>query len=224
MDLDEWRSTPLIFVDDLEHPVLSKGDLHHFERVRRLSAGTPIVVADGKGAWRSAHFAPVPELTSDVNVEPAPGRPSTIGFTPVKGDRPEWVIQKLTELGVDVIRPLQTRRSVVRWDAARAAKQIVKWQNVAREAAMQSRRVRLPTILPVAPLEVAVNAGGVVPVFAEPGGVPLDPSVDRFVLIGPEGGWDEEELRGQQRRALPGGVLRAETAAVAAAVLLATSL
>ena len=234
MSLDEWRSKPLIFVEDLERPVLDEADLHHYQRVRRLADREPITVSDGAGRWRSARFGSVPEIDGPIELELAPTHPSTVGFTPVKGERPEWVVQKLTELGVDVILPLQTQRSVVRWDGARAAKQLAKWRVIAREASMQSRRVRIPTVLPVTSLAQAIrlnenmsaDAGGsvsVAPVFAEPGGQPLNPSVDRFVLVGPEGGWDADELRGQQLRSLPGGVLRAETAAIAAAVLLASS-
>jgi len=220
MSLDDWRSKPLIFVQDLEHPVLDDGDLHHYQRVRRLAEGEPITISDGVGAWRPARFGPAPEIDGPVLTEAARTNPSTVGFTPVKGERPEWVVQKLTELGVDVILPLQSARSVVRWDGGRAAKQLVKWQVIAREASMQSRRVHIPTVLPVTALADALVANSSV-VFAEPGGQPLDPVADRCVFIGPEGGWSSEELRGQERRSLPGGVLRAETAAVAAAVLLA---
>lgn len=222
MSLDEWRSKPLIFVADLEHPVLADADLHHYQRVRRLAPGEPITIGDGAGAWRPALFGPVPQVEGAIEVESAPERPCTVGFTPVKGERPEWVVQKLTELGVDVILPLQTSRSVVRWDRARAAKQVAKWETIAREASMQSRRVRVPTVLPVTALSEVMAAAGRV-VFAEPGGLPLDPVVDRFVLIGPEGGWETAELDGHPLRSLPGGVLRAETAAIAAAVLLASN-
>lgn len=223
MSLSDWRSVPLIFVEDLEHPVLDDADLHHYQRVRRLAGGAPITISDGVGGWRPARFGSTPEPDGPIEIEAAPARPSTVGFVPVKGERPEWVVQKLTELGVDVILPLQSARSVVRWDGARAAKQLAKWQVIAREASMQSRRVRIPTVRPVTPLTdvIADRSATGPPVFAEPGGLPLDSAVDRFVLVGPEGGWDPDELRGQQLRALPGGVLRAETAAIAAAVLLA---
>lgn len=225
MNLDEWRTRPLIFVEDVERPVLAEPDLHHFQRVRRLALGAPIVIADGDGAWRPARFAPVPDVEAAVEYEAPSQRPTTVGFTPVKGERPEWVVQKLTELGIDRILPLQTRRSVVRWEGPKAAKHKAKLEIVAREAAMQSRRVRLPTILPVASLDVldsnpAAVGAATTAVFADPAGAPLDPASERFVLIGPEGGWDPTELAGRETRSLPGGVLRAETAAIAAAVLL----
>lgn len=222
MSLDDWRSKPFIFVDDLERPLLDDTDLHHYRRVRRLSDGEPITISDGAGSWRSARFGHAPEVDGSIEFEAPSTHSSTVGFTPVKGERPEWVVQKLTELGVDVILPLQTARSVVRWDGARAAKQLVKWQVIAREASMQSRRVRIPTVLPVTSLADALELESAsAAVFAEPGGPLVESSSDRCILIGPEGGWSPEELHGQRLRSLPGGILRAETAAIAAAVLLA---
>lgn len=229
VSLQVWRTRPLIFVDDLEHPVLSDADFHHYRRVRRLRDGADVTISDGRGGWRLAEFGETPQALGPATFEPAPEHPSIIGFAPVKGERPEWVVQKLTELGVDVILPLQTKRSVVRWDADRAAKQVVKWRNIAREASMQSRRVRIPSVLALAGLADLADladvghVGEVGPVLAEPGARNLDGKADRFVLIGPEGGWDDQEREGRELRALPGGVLRAETAAIAAAVLLASS-
>ncbi len=70
----------------------------------------------------------------------------TVAFSPVKGDRPEWAVQKLTELGVDRIVPLVAARSVVRWTGDRGAAVVERWRRVAREAAMQSRRAWLPAV------------------------------------------------------------------------------
>ena len=220
MSLEAWRSKPLIFVDDLDHPQISDSDLHHFRRARRLPDGAPIVISDGHGRWCPARFGAVAVADGDIVEEAEPIAPTTVGFAPVKGDRPEWVVQKLTELGIDTIVALQTDHSVVRWDRARADRQVHKWRTIARQACMQSRRVRLPDVRPVTQLADFDLTSSV---LAEPGGRPLDPSTDRTVMIGPEGGWSSKELDGQATRSLPGGILRAETAAVAAAVLLAAA-
>lgn len=222
MSLEQWRHTPFVFVENLEQPELSAGDLHHFGRVRRVVEGQPITISDGRGRWRSARFAPAPTPDGAIVEEPPVESPIVIGFTPVKRERPEWVVQKLTELGVDVIIPLQTDRSVVRWSGQRAEKQIDKWRSIAREASLQSRRVRIPDVRGITTLSMLESdqaAGRAV--LAEPGAEPLDGRVDRAVLVGPEGGWSDDELEGRSLRSLPGGVLRAETAAVAAAVLVA---
>lgn len=217
MSLAERRHRPLIFVDDLEFPILDPADEHHFARVRRIAPGDLITIADGSGAWCVARFGPTPEPVEPIRLEPRPVQEIAVGFAPVKGERPEWVVQKLTELGVDTIIPLRTDRSIVRWDEARAEKQLAKWRVIAREAAMQSRRVRLPVIAGLSGLPPRNEIGSV---LADPDGRPLDAVRDHTVLIGPEGGWSTEERRDRELCALPGGILRAETAALVAAALL----
>src|SRR3546814_15377913 len=61
--------------------------------------------------------------SSDLEVAevPAAAPELTVAFALVKGDKPELVVQKLTELGIDRIEPLRAERSVVRWDEAKAA-------------------------------------------------------------------------------------------------------
>lgn len=224
----ERRDRPMVFVDDLEHPVLDTDDHHHLARALRLTAGTPITVGDGAGRWRRVVFDPlsaglVLDTTGDVMEEPAPAWSLTVAFTPVKGDRPEWTVQKLTELGIDRIVPILTERSVVRWDAKRGEKQAAKWRRIGREASMQSRRVRLPIIDDLTPFESLTVDAGVEreggAVLADPEGDPLG-STDRFVLIGPEGGWAPSERSSRRLVSLPGGVLRAETAALTAAAIM----
>ena len=213
-----------VFVADVEKPVASADDLHHLVRVLRVRPGEAVVVADGAGAWRLCRLgedrpgALVPQ--GDVQVEPGPAEAVTVGFVPVKGDRPEWVVHKLTELGVDRIVVLRAARSVVHWEGEREPKAMERLGRVARAASAQSRRVRLPTVQGVwslhdmadglAPdhLALADRAGA-----APAGGL-------RCLAVGPEGGWDPPERLGLPLVSLGRGVLRAETAAVAAGTLL----
>jgi len=154
------------------------------------------------------------------------GRPSpalTVAFAPVKGDRPEWVVQKLTELGIDHIVPLVTDRSVVVWAGPRSARAIERLRRIAREAAAQSRRSWLPSIGEPTRLDrwAADGATEAGLALADPDGGP--PSLELPVLaVGPEGGWSDAEraLRLPSVR-LGDAILRAETAAVAGAGLLA---
>jgi 16S rRNA (uracil1498-N3)-methyltransferase len=209
------------FVVDLDVPALDDGDRHHLERVLRLRAGEAVTVSDGRGRWRACRFATGGELepAGAVTMGPTPAPALTIGFALVKGERPEWVIQKLTEVGVDRIVPFVAERSVVRWDDGKAARNHERFVQVAREAAMQSRRVWLPVVETVSTFaDLAAEPGTAI---AERGGAA--PSLEHTtVLVGPEGGWsDGERARGLAAVGLGPTVLRAETAALAAGVLLA---
>ncbi len=145
----------------------------------------------------------------------------TVAFAPTKGDRPEWVVQKLTELGVDRIVPIRTVRSVVRWEEDdRGQRATAKLTRVAREASGQCRRTWLPQVGPVTTLDGLAAEPGPAPRLARPGGTA--PSLDHpVVAVGPEGGWDPDELaRFGEGVGLGPTVLRAETAAVAVGTLL----
>jgi 16S rRNA (uracil1498-N3)-methyltransferase len=216
-----------VFVDDLEHPVLGPDDERHLARSLRLRDGEQVVAADGDGSWRCCRFRTAPgppargaggrlEPDGPVRHEPLPRFPLAVAFAPVKGDRPEWVVQKLTELGIDRVVPLVADRSVVRWEGERGRVVVARLRRIAREAACQSRRVRLPQVDEPTPL--ASLSGD--PVLAEIGGSPPTTAL-RLVAIGPEGGWSpEERRRGLATLGLGPRVLRAETAAVAAGALL----
>jgi len=179
-------------------------------------------VSDGEGGWRLCRYAGSGRLEAEGSIErrPTPSPLVTVGFALTKGDRPDWVVQKLTEAGVDRIIPLVTARAVVRWDGEKGATRVSRLRAIARAAAMQSRRAWLPAVNDVLPFEAAVRDLGQVAALAQAGGAP--PSLSRpATLVGPEGGWSDEELAfGLPRVSLGPGVLRAETAAFAAGFLL----
>ena len=213
-----------MFVADLEAPELEEGDLRHLERVLRLRPGEPVTASDGQGSWRRFAWGAGGRLAPEaaVVVEDRPSPALTVAFALTKGERPEWVVQKLTEAGIDRIVPFVAERSVVRWDAERAARNVERLRVVAREAAMQSRRAWLPEVAGVASFAEAASLPGAA--LAEAGGE--GPSLERpTVLVGHEGGWAEEELAAADAAGLPRvglgpTVLRAETAALAVGVLL----
>jgi 16S rRNA (uracil1498-N3)-methyltransferase len=198
---------------------LAPDDRHHLERVLRLRPGDDVTLSDGAGGRLRCRFGPVLEPVGEIERVARPSPLVTVAFAVVKGQRPEWAVQKLTEIGVDRIVPLVSARSVVRWPAGEASGQVARLRRVAREAAVQSRRVWLPEVDAVTAFEVAVAESGAA--LAHPGGRP--PSLARpVVLIGPEGGWDESELSavGASTIGLGPAVLRTETAAVVAGTLL----
>ena len=204
-------------MDDVEDPVLSADDRHHLSRVLRLRDGDALTVCDAAGRWRPASFGDRLVASGDVVEVPPPAREVAVGFALIKSGRPELVVQKLTELGVDRILLLSAERSVVMWDEGKAAVQLHRLNRVVREAGMQSRRVRLPVLEPLR--QASVVARDLTVAMAEPGGSGLDGDVG-VLLIGPEGGWTEAELGDRRRVGLGSTVLRAETAAIAAGALM----
>lgn len=139
-----------------------------------------------------------------------------------KGDRLELIVQKLTELGIDRIVPLLTRRTVVRLDEASIIRRTERLQRVAREACAQARRVTFPTVTEPLSLDAFLStmtdADHVA--IAEPGGGAISSKI-HGIVIGPEGGWDHDELPGGVAKVgLGSTILRVETAAVAAGALM----
>ena len=209
------RSAAHVVVDDVAHPVMSEADAHHVFRVLRVADGEVVSVTDGRGAWRLCRAAGgTIEPTGEPVVEPPPVAPVTIGLAIPKSDRPEWIVQKLTEVGVDRIVWLHADRSVVRWDDRRAPKHLARLHRVAIEAVQQCRRVTVPAIDgPMAATDFLTTA-----VAAEPGGR-VDDGRDPTIAIGPEGGWTDRELAAARGVVSLGStVLRVETAALVAAV------
>lgn len=208
-----------MFVADLDAPDLAAEDHHHLARSLRVRPGDPITISDGAGRWRAARFDHQPVPDGEIVTVGRPEPPIAIGFVVPKGDRPAWIVQKLVELGADVIIPLRSARSVVRWDGERGARHVDRLRRVAVEAAMQSRRVWLPRVDDVTDAAELLRSDDNV-ALCEPGGRPpeLGSSV---LLIGPEGGWDDTETAAAGRLVgLGPQVLRAETAAIAAATAL----
>jgi len=214
------RAAAHVVVADLDAPAVGDDDRHHLRSVLRLRPGEVVSTTDGRGGWRLCRYAadcllaPEGEIVRRPRVSPL----ITVGFAPVKGDRPEWAVQKLTELGVDRIVILRADLGVVRWDAERAARHLDRLRVVARQALMQSRQWWLPELTGMDGVDAWATEPGVA--MAVPGGDPPSLSYPT-VLVGPEGGWsDAEQERAPARVDLGPGVLRTESAAVAAGVLL----
>ncbi len=230
----QFAATAHVFAERLDDRITVEGDDgHHLQRARRVRAGEQVTVADGYGRWRAYDVARAVggavELDAITLVarEPSLVPGLTVACSLTKGQKPELAVQKLTELGVDRIVLVEAARSVVRWDDDKVATAFTRLARVAREAAMQSRRSRIPVVDgPVVPAELVLFPGLVV---AAPDGVPAGelgaPSDGEWVVaVGPEGGFDDDELRGfgaAPRLAVGPFVLRAETAAIAVAAALA---
>lgn len=209
-----------VIVDDVDVPTLDDPAFHHLARVLRLSRGAPVTVTDGRGRWRRTEWVENGVEPSGEAVVEARSPELTIAVAAPKGDRLDWLVAKVTEIGVDRIVLLDAVRSVVRLAGDRAERRLERLRRIAGEAAMQSRRVWLPEI--VGPERSTDYIQGADVAVAEPAGRPLTID-DRTVAIGPEGGWSEGELAlvaDRQKVSLGSTILRVETAAIAAAVQL----
>jgi 16S rRNA (uracil1498-N3)-methyltransferase len=155
----------------------------------------------------------------------------TIASAVPKAARADWMIEKLSELGVARFIPLATARSVVHPEGKN---KIERWERLAAESAKQSKRPGVMAIDPLTPLLTVLDRAGASRAAYLSTGAGAVPAVAAFrppltsilLLIGPEGGWSAEEQAGFDGRALTAvslgaTILRVETAAIAAAAVVA---
>jgi 16S rRNA (uracil1498-N3)-methyltransferase len=227
------------YADRLDDSIRVEGEEgHHLQRVRRLRAGEVVTAADGYGRWRSYVIVTADDgaldlrATSEFEHEALLEPGLAVACSLTKGDRPELVVQKLTELGVDRVVFVEAARSVVHWSEQRARTAMERLARVAREAGAQSRRARLPVLDgPVTPGDLASHPGLVVAdvtgVAADAVPLPVAAPGSRaewLIAVGPEGGFTVSELAqfaDAPRLAVGPFVLRAETASIAATAALA---
>jgi 16S rRNA (uracil1498-N3)-methyltransferase len=212
---------------------VTDADGHHLQRVRRLRTGELITAADGAGHWREYTIAATQpgaltlEARAATATEPVLHPPLRVACALTKGEHPDAVVRHCSEVGVDAVLLVVAARSVVRWDAERATRAVTRLRRVAREAAGQCRRARLLTVEPAVPLaDLAAQPGLLVADrVGDPAHLLPDPTpAGWLVVVGPAGGLTADEhtrLGDPPRLAVGPHVLRAETAALAAAAALA---
>ncbi|HEX7047988.1 MAG TPA: 16S rRNA (uracil(1498)-N(3))-methyltransferase [Gammaproteobacteria bacterium] len=233
---------PRIYVDSLIKPdadfFLTGNALKHVSKVLRLRAGAEVLLFDGTGGeWRatletvhSDHAQARLLEHLDINPE-APLRWELVqGIS--RGERMDYTLQKSVELGVAAIHPVETKRTVVKLDADRAAKRRAHWQGVVTSAAEQSGRTRLPSVSEITSLhEFLSNHSDGLLLLLDPEAekhvddLPVESPERVFLLAGPEGGFEDAEREAIYRAGAQGirlgpRILRTETAAVVAAALL----
>ncbi|MCM3765336.1 16S rRNA (uracil(1498)-N(3))-methyltransferase [Neobacillus niacini] len=127
-------------------------DRHHIIKVMRMVVGDQIICVGPDGKQAVCKLAEITDESVVAEVvqwkEENPELPIsvTIASGLPKGDKLEWIIQKGTELGAREFIPFAGVRSVVKWDDKKAAKKIDRWQKIAKEAAEQSHRTRIPDV------------------------------------------------------------------------------
>ena len=224
------------FADEVagNHAALIGSHAEHLIRVLRARVGEEADIA-AHGVVYRAHISAISESRVEFELEgPVPATPPipvTIFLSIFKFDRMEWAIEKCTELGVAKIVPVIARRTDAHLADA-AMKRVERWRKIAMQAAEQSRRATTPEVSTPISLRNALEIPGAFRiVLAETekclmlrGLVASNSSREVVLAIGPEGGWEPEELDAFNREgwawaSLGPTILRAETAAIAAAAL-----
>lgn len=210
---------------------------HYVSKVLRLKPGRPLLVFNGTGGEFQASLVTAERRTAtvaieefvEVNRESPLHMELAIGIS--RGERMDWVVQKATELGVTAITPIITERTEVKLDSDRQASRLQRWQQVAISACEQSQRTRVPTISPPKRLEEFLercDAQHKLVLHPSADASTLgsrEPAKEVCVLVGPEGGFSEAEIRssvsaGFRPWQIGPRILRTETAPVAALSIL----
>jgi 16S rRNA (uracil1498-N3)-methyltransferase len=203
---------------------LPREEARHALRSLRLDAGAPIVVFDGKGSEFDARIVRIQSARVLVAVgaarKAAESRRYAIATAVPKGNRLDWMVEKLAELGAAEIVPVAFRRSVATVTDAKRAR----LERIAVAAAKQSGRATLPVVAAEIGFAALLERAGPTTRVAAPGAkITLAAAgAAESVVIGPEGGLTDEEeaalaAKGAVAVSLGPNILRIETAAVAAA-------
>lgn len=229
-------SGPHVFVppvgtsDDVE---LDGAEGHHLADVLRVGTGDPVSLADDTGTVYACRVAQVGrgrvriEIVERHDVPPPRVSLCVVQALP-KGRKVEEVVQRLTEIGVDRIRVVVSQRTVRRPDG-KGDRLLRRWQEIARAAAQQSRRPRLPVLDPIGPWPEDAGPGVVLWEQAhDPLAAVVTEMADQAgaagmltVAVGPEGGLSEQEVQACGLAPVTVGptILRTETAGLVGAVL-----
>ena len=206
---------------------------HHALRVLRLRDGDPIVLFNGTGGEFAAQLSvngshAYAKIDTFAPVERETPLRVTLIQSWVAADKLEWIIEKSVELGVDSIWLAPAQRSVVRLSGERMDKRIDRLRELIVAACSQCGRNRIPSIEASPTLAASLEAGfgdDMSRALLHPGAErPLVSAASKngiVLAVGPEGGFDDEELAlarrlGYSAYHLGPRVLRTETAAPAA--------
>ncbi len=223
--------------EDSERVSIKGAEFTHLKKVLRLRAGNAVAVFNGRGLELTGVIESVGADSASVKIE---GRSTAGKESPVdiillqglvKGEKPELIVQKATELGVSEVHFYSTSRTVPVIGEKKSQSKVSRLRKIAVEAAKQCGRSSLPVMSFVGFEEALRRAGTLKLLFWEDektvgikdifrGHLP-SPLVSIIILIGPEGGLSEEDAsKAISNGFIPAGlgprVLRAETAAISA--------
>lgn len=224
---------------------ITGADLNHMKNVLRMKTGEAVLISDGTGKDYNCQVETYTEgegileiLSENEDSRELPSRIWLFQGLP-KSDKMEVIIQKAVELGAAGVIPVATRNAVVKLDAKKAESKVRRWQAIAESAAKQSKRSYIPQVGAVMSLKEAFSYIEeqkfdlcMIPYELEKGMDGTKQVLSRLasgqqiaVFIGPEGGFDEEEIRlALEKNVIPVSlgkrILRTETAGPAILALL----
>ena len=214
---------------------ITGSDVNHIKNVLRMKSGEKVRISSKSGQNYYCQLADIGEMTvtAEILSEEAadtelPCRIYLFQGLP-KNDKMELIIQKAVELGVTEVIPVAMKNCVVKLDEKKADSKVKRWQSIAESAAKQSKRSMIPEIrMPMTSREALEFAKeldiNLVPYENERGMTATKEAIEAIcpgqsvgVFIGPEGGFDEAEIRaaremGMQPITLGKRILRTETA------------
>ncbi len=222
--------------DNFESDQVTLGvdETRHLRDVLRLEVGDEIAVFDGVGNEFRCSIREITKKTSKALViEPiTPSSPEsplrlTLAAAVLKGDKSDLVVQKAVELGVDRLIPLHAVRC--EFKGSDSSKRVDRWRRISLEATKQCGRASLMQIGEMVEFERLLSTGtaGMI-MFSERDGESFSSvkgTSSMTPIFGPEGGWDDAEIRAAQEICIPivtlgGRILRAETAAITITAIL----
>lgn len=215
---------------------LDEGQLRHIRTVMRMKDGERVRIADGSGRVCLGQVVTDGKAVGVQFVSwldtPMPRPRIVLIQALIKKDKWDWVLQKAAELGVDEIYPLVAKRSVVKAEQEKRERKVERWNTITREACEQSLRSTICTVHAPITLAQAIACLQDINIICYEKETPkhhlvhaIRPDRSICMLIGPEGGFDEAEVRQAKEMgflscSLGQRILRAETASMYALSLI----
>ena len=223
---------------DGEQIRLAGSDVNHMKNVLRMKPGEEVWVSDGEGMDYFCSVEGYEEKEAVLRVVKKEVSQTELASRLIlfqglpKGDKMEWIVQKAVELGAYSVVPVSTRRCVVKLDNKKAEKKVSRWQQIAESAAKQSKRMLVPEVHSVMTFKEALVYAKELDVLLIPYELAkgmketkelirsIEPGKSIGVFIGPEGGFEEQEVAdameaGAKPITLGHRILRTETAGLA---------
>ena len=218
------------------HIRLTGEEVHHIRNVMRFQPNDQIIVCKEDGMDYVCSISEINRkeiICEVVEKRPSKGEPKTkitVAQSLMRSNKLEWMIQKGTEIGAASFQPFRSERSLIKIDDQKERKKRERWQRIAKEAAEQSHRGKVPAVLPALSWDDFLSEMEKFPLVLiayEKGGLPLNQVMTEsqageiLLVIGPEGGFTEAEVdEAKERGAVPvtlgNRILRAETAPLVA--------